>query len=99
MWAESAPGQGAIAIQCRAADAARYAAAFDAATARQVALERAFQAALGGGCHTAFGAHATADTLHFFHEKTGLRSLPLAAGDFDRPAETAARLLRTLGFP
>jgi hydroxymethylbilane synthase len=94
-----AVGQGAIAVQCRAADAARYAAVFDAATARQLALERAFQAALGGGCHTAFGAHATADTLHFFHERTGPRSLPLVPGDFERPAQTAARLLRTLGLP
>lgn len=94
-----AVGQGAVAVQCRATDAVRYATAFDAPTARQVALERAFQAALGGGCHTAFGAHATTDTLHFFHEKTGVRSLPLVPGDFDRPAETAARFLSTLGFP
>ena len=31
----------------------------DARTARAVTLERAFQAALGGGCQTAFAAHVT----------------------------------------
>jgi len=93
-----AVGQGAIAIQCRAVDAAKFAAVFDAATARTVTLERAFQTALGGGCHTAFAAHATADTLHLFHENTGLRSLPLTAADFAAPAATAARVLQQLGL-
>ncbi|MDR2673732.1 MAG: hydroxymethylbilane synthase, partial [Opitutaceae bacterium] len=54
-----ATGQAAIAVQCRAADAARFAAALDAETARCVTLERAFQTALGGGCHTAAAAHVT----------------------------------------
>ncbi len=94
-----AVGQGAIAVQCRAEEAGKYAGVFDAVTAREVALERAFQAALGGGCHTAFGTHATADRLYFFHEKTGLRSLPLVPEDFAHPAATAARLLQSLGLP
>ena len=97
---ESVPavGQGAIALQCRAGDEARFAPALDAATARSVNLERAFQAALGGGCQIAFGAHATQDTLHFFHEKTGIRTLPLRAEDFAAPMKTAARILKELGF-
>lgn len=93
-----AVAQAAIAIQCRQADVAKYAAHFDAATARVITLERAFQAALGGGCHTAFAAHATGDTLYLFHENIGVRSLPLAAADFDAPVATAARLLQTLGL-
>ena len=93
-----AVGQGAIAIQCRVVDAAKLAAVFDAATARTVTLERAFQTALGGGCHTAFAAHATTDTLHLFHENTGLRSVPLTAADFAAPTATAARVLQQLGL-
>ncbi|MBS0662129.1 MAG: hydroxymethylbilane synthase [Verrucomicrobia bacterium] len=93
-----AVGQGAIAIQCRTADAAKFAAVFDAATARGLALERALQNALGGGCHTAFGAHVAGDGLHFFHEQTGLRRLPLAPGDLDQPGAAAARILRELGL-
>jgi hydroxymethylbilane synthase len=93
-----AVGQGAIAVQCRVADAAKYATIFDAPTARAVNLERAFQLALGGGCQTALGAHATADALYFFHENIGVRSLPLSTDDFTAPAATAARVLKQLGL-
>ncbi len=97
---ESVPavGQGAIAVQCQKEEAPRFAAALDAATARTVNIERALQAAVGAGCQIAFGAHATADTLHFFHEQTGPRTLPLRELDFANPAATAARILKELGF-
>jgi hydroxymethylbilane synthase len=55
----AAPGQGALAIECRADDTfAREAIGklHDAATARQVAHERALLAEWGGGCHQKFGA-------------------------------------------
>jgi len=99
-FAEMVPavGQGAIAIQCREADAARFAPALDAATGRQLALERALQGRVGGGCQLAFAAHATASELFFFHERTGMRRLPLAAADFDRPAEAVDRVLQSLGL-
>src|SRR5688572_12615918 len=93
-----AVGQGAIAVQCRQEEAAKFAAVFDVATARAVNLERAFQAALGGGCHTAFAAHATADTLYLFHENIGAQSVPITAADFAAPIETAARILRDVGL-
>ena len=93
-----AVGQGAIAVQCREPDAAKFAAIFDAPTMRAVTLERAFQSALGGGCHTAFAAHATADRLYLFHENIGLKSVPLSAGDFAAPVETAAHVLKDLGL-
>lgn len=89
-----AVGQGAIAIQCREDDAAKFAAVFDAATARAVNVERAFQNALGGGCHTAFAAHVAGDTLHLFHESIGIEAVALRADDFLDPAATAARVLR-----
>lgn len=97
---ESVPavGQGAIAIQSRAEDAARFAAVLDAATARSVTVERALQAALGGGCQMAFAAHVAGDKLYFFHEKTGIRTLPLAAADYAAPAAAAARVLKELGL-
>jgi hydroxymethylbilane synthase len=97
---ESVPavGQGAIAIQCRTDLAAQLAPALDEATFRNVTLERAFQAQIGGGCQVAFAAHATDDTLHFFHERTGIRRFPLTAADFAAPQETAARILKELGF-
>lgn len=93
-----AVGQGAIAIQCREPDAAKYAAIFDAATMRSVSVERAFQNALGGGCHTAFAAHVANDTLFLFHENIGQKKLPLTAADYSAPTETAARILKLVGL-
>ena len=93
-----AVGQGAIAIQCRSSDEARFAGAFDLPTARGVALERAIQTALGGGCHTALGAYATGDTLHFFHERTGVRAIPLSGEDLASPAAAAKRILGRLNL-
>jgi hydroxymethylbilane synthase len=89
-----AVGQGAIAVQCRELDAAKFAAVFDFATARNVSVERAIQAALGGGCHTAFGAHVVNDTLHLFHETIGVVSVSLTTADFAAPEVTAARVLK-----
>jgi len=99
-FAESVPavGQGAIAIQCRAEFAATLVPALDAATARSVNVERALQAAIGGGCQIAFAAHVAGDTLHFFHEKTGTRTFPLTAADFATPEQTAVHILKELGF-
>jgi len=93
-----AVGQAAIAVQCRQADAARFAGVFDPGTARAVSVERALQAALGGGCQTAFGAHVAGETLHVFHEKTGRRTFALLEQDFRLPVEAAARILREAGL-
>jgi hydroxymethylbilane synthase len=56
-----APGQGAIALECRAGDESVRAAVAPldhAATARAVTAERTFLEALGGGCNVPLGAHA-----------------------------------------
>ncbi len=93
-----AVGQGAIAVQTRIEDAAKLAPLFDETTARHVRIERAFQAALGSGCHTAFAAHAIDDTLFLFHENVGLRTMPLDESDFNAPSDTAERVLKKLGL-
>jgi hydroxymethylbilane synthase len=58
-----APGQGALAAQCRDDDAslALLAPIDDADTATCVAAERAFLAGLGGGCSAPIAAYATCD--------------------------------------
>lgn len=93
-----AVGQGALALQCREEDERRYARVLDAPAARGLALERAIQSALGGGCHTALGAYAAADTLYFFHESVGLRTTPIGEGDFASPVAAAGRILRRFGL-
>jgi hydroxymethylbilane synthase len=91
-----AVGQGAIAVQCREGDAAKFTAIFDAPTMQAVTMERAFQAALGGGCHTAFGAHVAGDLLHLFHEAIGIVTVSLRAEDFAAPGIAAGRILHDL---
>jgi hydroxymethylbilane synthase len=91
-----AVGQAAIAVQCRAEDAGRFAGILDLPTARAVSLERALQERLGGGCQTAFGAHVAGTVLHLFHERTGIRTHPLAEADLDRPDLAAGRILESL---
>lgn len=93
-----AVGQAAIAVQCRAGEGAAWRAVFDERTFRQVTLERAFQRALGGGCHTAVAVHATDATLHLFHEQIGAHHRDLGASELDSPEMTAGRVLRELGL-
>lgn len=80
-----APAQGALAVQCRAADGEvcrRLAVLDDAATRRAVDAERALLDALGGGCSVPVGAVATASAA-------GLR---LVAGVFGVRTPGAIRL-------
>jgi hydroxymethylbilane synthase len=93
-----AVGQGAIAVQCRAADGAQFAGVLDAPTGRGLALERAIQSALGAGCHTALGVYATEGMLYLFHEDVGLKKVPVTAKDFADPPGAAARILGGLGL-
>ena len=76
-----APGQGALAIQCRADDdavRALLAPLDDPATRAAVTAERAFLAALGGGCSAPIAAYAVASArstpLHI--EMRGLAAAP-----------------------
>jgi hydroxymethylbilane synthase len=91
-----AVGQGAVAIQCRTADAEKFAPALDAATARLINLERALQAALGAGCHTAFGALTEPGMLHLYHERIGIHRRSLSATEMTDPVGTARAVLLQL---
>ncbi|PKN94065.1 MAG: hydroxymethylbilane synthase [Chloroflexi bacterium HGW-Chloroflexi-6] len=62
-----APGQGALAVQCRADDQATLnllAALEDDPTRKAVNAERAFLSGLGGGCALPVGAYAECEHLH-----------------------------------
>ncbi|MDX2108831.1 MAG: hydroxymethylbilane synthase [Verrucomicrobiota bacterium] len=73
-----APGQGAVALECRTEDAAWLAALLDAATGLAVHTERALLDLLGGGCHSAVAAYNLGNRLLVFHEKTGFNEYTLA---------------------
>jgi hydroxymethylbilane synthase len=82
-----APGQGALAIQCRAEDAELLELlkqVHDPATARAVTAERAFLSGLGGGCSAPVAAYATAQD-----ERLDIRGL-VASPDGRRIIHVAA---------
>ena len=78
-----APGQAAIAIQCRACDLADYQQLFCEQTNLAVSLERAFLRKLGGGCQTPVGAHYNDGTLYIYHPSTGHTNYACALESID----------------
>jgi hydroxymethylbilane synthase len=95
-----APGQGAMAVQCRVDDVdslARLAALDHAPTRAAVTAERALLAALGGGCSAPIAAHAEADAeghirLDALWASTDGRDVRRASGTGNNPRELGARL-------
>lgn len=83
--APAAPGQGALAIECRSDDARTRAllqTLHDEVTAGEVALERALLAEWGGGCHQRFGATCvTSGRLGRLLHVRGVRPDGTAAGE------------------
>lgn len=102
-----APGQGALAVQCRiddAAMAARLAALDDQHTRRRVTAERAVLHALGGGCSVPVAALATIDdgaialtATVFALDGRDVVSADGRGADADRLGLTVARALLDLG--
>lgn len=99
-----APGQGAIALECRADDAetrALLASVDHRATRLAVTAERAFLAALGTGCELPVGAYAQLDgdllALRAMIGDAADNPHPPLFGDASARADEAERLGRELG--
>ncbi|MDO8364883.1 MAG: hydroxymethylbilane synthase [Actinomycetota bacterium] len=95
-----APGQGCVALECRAGDAgtaAVLAAVDHPQTRAEVLLERAFLAQLGTGCSLPVAAHAAGDVLSGFlaDPDAGCTVSEAIAVDDALPAD---RLARAAGF-
>ena len=89
-----AVGQGAVAVQCRREDEARFAPLLDAATRRRVELERVFQRLTGSGCQIAFAAHVAEDgAVWLYHERCGRQ---VVRYDGSVPEAFASRTLSAL---
>ncbi len=88
-----APGQGALAVQCRAADSATRAIVEgldDPVTRAAVEAERAFLAASGGGCRAPLGALASIEDGRL--ELLAGAADPAAVATGDAPPERAAEV-------
>ncbi|MCH8474997.1 MAG: hydroxymethylbilane synthase [Opitutales bacterium] len=89
-----APGQGAVAIQCRKEDREKWAPYFHAETARAVSVERAFLDLLGGGCHSAIAAHLSSDNrLYLYREAEGFLEINWQPQKGETRRETLLRLV------
>ena len=91
-----AAGQGAVALQCRSGETARFAAAGCARTTFAVTVERLFLAKLGEGCHTAFACHHADGRVHLFRDDFGRRDVDFPATDLPSADALADRILRDL---
>lgn len=95
-----APGQGALAVQCRdeTASLALLKPIHHTATAAAVAAERAFLAALAGGCSLPVAAHVSrhGDRLHFWGRVSavdGTQQIEIRAdGSLDEAADLGRRM-------
>ncbi len=95
-----AAGQGAIALQTRAGDAGKISCFCDTATGIAVTVERAFLAAFGEGCHSAFAVHCREGKVYLFAGNLGRRVFDFDAAGCDNSEAVADRVktaLRNLG--
>jgi hydroxymethylbilane synthase len=94
-------GQGALAIECRAGEESLVAALDDEPARRAVVAERAWLAAIGGGCDLPVGAHAVVDddgvrltaVLASFDGRVVLRQSAAGRDPIDTGTRLAERML------
>ncbi|MBP3302488.1 MAG: hydroxymethylbilane synthase [Opitutales bacterium] len=91
-----AASQAAIALQTRSRDAAFFARACDAETTLAATIERAFLAALGEGCHTAFAVHFTGTKILIFREDIGRREIDFPVPATEEIPDAVSRALREI---
>lgn len=79
-----APGQAAIAVQCRTEDLARYKDLFCADTKLAVTLEKAFLKRLGSGCQIPVGAYYRNGVFCIYHQEVGHRTFEITLTALDQ---------------
>ena len=79
-----APGQAAIAIQCRTKDLAKYQDRFCPETKLAVSLEKAFLRRLGSGCQIPVGAYYEKDLFRIYHPETGFQTFEISLQSLDQ---------------
>ena len=91
-----APGQAAIAVQCREEDINKYKDQFCQKTYLAVSLERQFLRHLGGGCQTPVGAYYDGKKLFIYHPETGHVTNNELINDYQQIDEYISKLLLQL---
>ena len=79
-----APGQAAIAVQCRAEDLAKYKDLFCTDTKLAVTIEKAFLKRLGSGCQVPVGAYYKEGLFRIYHPEVGHRTFEIMLTALDQ---------------
>ncbi len=93
-----AAGQGAVAIQCRSSDVARFQSAGCATTSFSVAVERLFLSKLGEGCHTAFACYHADGKVHLYRADFSRKDFAFTATDLTSASSQADFILTQLNL-
>lgn len=94
-----APGQAAIAIQCRKSELMKYQDLFCEKTKLAVTLEKSFLRRLGSGCQIPVGAYYADNTFHIFHPETGHASFEFELTSLNEIEPILDSLLKELDIP
>ena len=79
-----APGQAAIAIQCRTDDLPKYENLFCADTKLDVTFEKAFLRRLGSGCQIPVGAYLSDGLFRIYHPDVGHKAIEVSLDSLDQ---------------
>ena len=79
-----APGQAAIAVQCRIEDLGKYKDLFCTETKLAVTLEKAFLKRLGSGCQIPVGAYYKKGVFRIYHQEVGHRTFEITLTALDQ---------------
>ena len=79
-----APGQAAIAVQCRTEDLSKYKDLFCNETKLAVTLEKAFLKRLGSGCQIPVGAYYKKGVFRIYHQEVGHRTFEITLTALDQ---------------
>lgn len=93
-----APGQAAIAIQCRSERSSEFESFFCSRTAQAVELERSFLRGLGSGCQIPVGAHFRDGSFYIYHPDCGFSTIDLELPTLELAQATADALISKLNL-
>ena len=91
-----AAGQGAIAMEVCSEERDRFGNIGDEKTGRAVRIEKLFLTKLGGGCHSAVGAHWRDGEFLVYHERSGFKLYAVEDGSGEELEEAIDRIIGDL---
>ena len=91
-----APGQAAIAVQCRTSELSKYSNLFCKTTELAMEMEKGFLRRLGSGCQIPIGAYYQPGSFRIYHPNTGYRIFELSLGKRDEVETALDKLMAEL---